>query len=121
MRKKSRNHIITGDLNAHHVMWGSKVSNYRGKKLIDVFDDLDLEVLNTGEVTRISETSGQGNTAIDVSLATEHQGLRKIDWEITTDTFGSDHLPQIITLGASYKNEFTPHPTLKFNTEKADW
>ncbi|KAL1434690.1 hypothetical protein MTO96_011465 [Rhipicephalus appendiculatus] len=53
-----------------------------------------LQVLNTGSFTFVRRTGRPSCSAVDVSLASE--GAR-YDWATQPDSWGSDHLPIIIT------------------------
>ncbi|KAL1468706.1 hypothetical protein MTO96_041298 [Rhipicephalus appendiculatus] len=55
---------------------------------------LGLQVLNTGSFTLVGRTGRLSCTAIDISLASE--GAR-YDWTTEADTWGTDHLPIVIT------------------------
>lgn len=45
----NRNTIISGDLNTKSPMWGPNKENWRGTKLIDLANMLDLRLLNVGK------------------------------------------------------------------------
>ncbi|KAL1442795.1 hypothetical protein MTO96_030627, partial [Rhipicephalus appendiculatus] len=62
--------------------------------LADVIHQLGLQVLNTGSFTFVRRTGRPSCTAIDIGLASE--GAR-YDWTTEADTWGSDHLPIVIT------------------------
>ncbi|KAL1425444.1 hypothetical protein MTO96_003522 [Rhipicephalus appendiculatus] len=86
--------LLCGDMNAHHTMWGSRTCSSRGSELVDVIHQLGLQVLNTGSFTFVRRTGRPSCSAIDISLASE--GAR-YDWATQPDSWGSDHLPIIIT------------------------
>ncbi|KAH7942972.1 hypothetical protein HPB52_002917 [Rhipicephalus sanguineus] len=73
------NYLLCGDMNAHHTMWGSRTCSSRGSDLVDVIHQLGLQVLNTGSFTFVRKTGRPSCTAID------------------PDSWGSDHLPIVIT------------------------
>ncbi|KAH7946765.1 hypothetical protein HPB52_004182 [Rhipicephalus sanguineus] len=85
---------LCGDMNAHHTMWGSHTCSSRGRNLVDVIHHLGLQVLNTGSFTFLRKTGRPSCTAIDVSLASEAD---RYDWATQPDSWGSDHLPIVIT------------------------
>ncbi|KAL1466976.1 hypothetical protein MTO96_042395 [Rhipicephalus appendiculatus] len=89
-----RDFLLCGDMNAHHTMWGSRTCSSRGRDLADVIHQLGMQVLNTGSFTFVRRTGRPSCTAIDISLASE--GAR-YDWTTEADTWGSDHLPIVIT------------------------
>ena len=118
------NHIITGDMNAHNPIWGSRIPNARGKLIERQMLELGLKCMNSKEITRVSNDTRQGNTSIDLSLITEINDLGDIFWDIDENSFGSDHLPQQITVGKCYDAEPIPPQLLRYNTLKMktkDW
>lgn len=117
----SENHIITGDFNAHNTIWGSSTTDARGRFLEQATDDLALKILNTGQVTHIANNPNHNNSSIDLTLITELNNLGNITWTTDEDTYGSDHIPQMIEIENQYKNPYVPPTTLRFKTEKADW
>lgn len=44
--------IMTGDMNAHHHLWGSEFINNRGEILEEIFNEMDLMVLNNGDCAK---------------------------------------------------------------------
>src|SRR5690606_26569948 len=45
---KASNLVITGDLNAHHYDFGSPNCDSSGKKLVEIFHNLNMIILNDG-------------------------------------------------------------------------
>ena len=86
--------LILGDLNAHSPLWGSDDLDTRGKILEDWLSDLDLCVLNTGNHTFLSSSTGC-KSHIDLSVCSSSIFL-DFDWEVLNDLHGSDHFPIII-------------------------
>jgi Endonuclease-reverse transcriptase len=43
--------IITGDVNAHNPIWGSRRRNFMGKIFEQFVNQKGLVILNTGEMT----------------------------------------------------------------------
>src|SRR5207244_6836528 len=50
----NKNHIIVGDLNAKHLLWGSPVRDHLGKIIVNFIEKNDLVCLNTGKGTRLN-------------------------------------------------------------------
>lgn len=92
--KFGRDYLICGDMNAHHTMWGSSTCSSRGRDLVDVIHQLGLQVLNTGSFTFVRRTARPSCSAIDVTLASEGD---RYDWAVEPDSWGSDHLPIVIS------------------------
>jgi hypothetical protein len=89
--------VLTGDLNAHHPLWGSYDTNSAGTKLVEILEDLELTVINDGRATYISPpiASHLDVTAVSLDL------LPKCDWEVGSELMGSDHLPTFTTIQGS--------------------
>ncbi|KAH7934794.1 hypothetical protein HPB52_000491 [Rhipicephalus sanguineus] len=86
--------LLCGDVNAHHPAWGGRRTDPRGREVRDILLQLGLVILNTGAVTYLRRGARATSTAIDLSVATE--GCRYA-WKPFTDTWGSDHLPILLT------------------------
>ncbi|GIY51512.1 reverse transcriptase domain-containing protein [Caerostris darwini] len=58
--------ILFGDLNAKSPFWGNNLLDAKGKQIEDLIDDLNLTILNTGEITFVSKTNGTAS-ALDIT------------------------------------------------------
>ncbi|GIY26522.1 reverse transcriptase domain-containing protein [Caerostris darwini] len=58
--------IIFGDLNTKSPFWGNNLLDAKGKQIEDLIDDLNLTILNTGEITFVSKTNGTAS-ALDIT------------------------------------------------------
>jgi ribonuclease HI len=96
IRQLPRPYIITGDLNAHSQMWGSRKSTKRGLIIEKVIDERNLNVANNGEGTHVVASTGR-LTCIDITLMTPDltPGTR---WYVHHDTGNSDHFPTVLEL-----------------------
>ena len=112
-------HLILGDFNAKHIMWGSDRTDHSGIKISDFISNTDNVLLNTGEPTRIDALSGN-LSHIDLSLASPRLSL-DIGWYTYTDTLGSDHLPIILTIGTDNIINDNFKPLCKYKTKGVDW
>ena len=72
-------------------------------------------MLNDGSFTRIPDRSDQGQTAIDLTFASDGVG-----WEVGEDSLSSDHLPIIINMYCTAEVG-CPAPVTKYNYDKANW
>lgn len=63
---KLKNHIVCGDFNANHKIWGSKIDNLTGKNLIYAFNKTDLIIVQKNEPTMISKINCK-STASDTN------------------------------------------------------
>ncbi|GIY26410.1 hypothetical protein CDAR_570001 [Caerostris darwini] len=57
--------ILFGDLNARSPSWGNNLLDAKGKQIEDLIDDLNLTILNTGEITFVSKTNGTASASPD--------------------------------------------------------
>lgn len=111
------NCIISEDLNAHHALWGSELSNPRGNSVAEVVMDLNLKVMNTGEPTRIHPLPGRISVP-DISLATNDIGLLT-NWESMTDARGSDHYP--VKLSTARNSAHRSEAKQGIGIKRVDW
>ena len=65
-----QNAILVGDFNAHHAVFGSSVTNTRGRKLSELMDQCNFASLNTGACTYTSHTGNE--SPIDLALASRN-------------------------------------------------
>nr|CAD7456252.1 unnamed protein product [Timema tahoe] len=90
--------IICGDMNAHHVLWGSPYIDRCGIEIHETLAVLPLVILNTGKFTRLNRPP-YPNTCPDVTFASPNFAPY-LTWDTIGDTMGSDHLPIILTIDA---------------------
>lgn len=111
--------LISGDFNAHHISFGCATSKSRGNELYEIFDELDLCILNTGSPTTIQRPN-RAASAIDVSCASPAiTPLCK--WYVGDDSLGSDHYPTFIDISVSPFMYKCNDNIEKYLFHKADW
>ena len=112
--------IILGDINAHSILWDSKVSpDDRGEAVEEWLANNSMHVLNTGESTRYSRNT-DSDSAPDVSIVHTSR-LDKFTWKVVQD-LQSDHRPLIITYEDTFNMpKVNTTPLYKWNLKKADW
>ena len=107
--------IITGDFNGYHPLWGSISSDHRGNLVESFIRNNNLNVLNNGSPTRISNLS---NSVIDLSIVSPSL-QPQIEWAVSESPLDSDHC--LITMklhtGVEQQEEETSH----FNLRRANW
>jgi ribonuclease HI len=102
--------LLVGDYNAHSQSWGCHDDDTRAGTLIDMFDDLDLVVLNDGSITRMASPPRR-SSAIDLTLCSSSLALDVI-WRVIDDLAGSDHFPILSSINPSqFPKKSTYQPT----------
>ena len=110
------NFILTGDFNAHNIIWGSHKTDGRGRTIEDLIDEFSLTVKNEHLPTHLASTNNR-LTAIDVTLCTQDL-TDEFDWTVLDDLHGSDHFPILLTF-SQYSQNLTQRE--KYNINNADW
>lgn len=114
--------IILGDLNCQHQSWGSSTSSSYGKQLVDLIDNQNLCIINTGAPTRRTKPN-EGFSAVDLSICTPCLAS-KLSWNILPYSHGSDHFPIVISYSNSNvisRDPPTRKPRLIYRLADADW
>lgn len=110
--------LIGGDFNAHNQAWGCLENDIPGRILLESLDSNNIIYLNKGQFTRINP-SGGNNSAVDITL-TSPCFQPYIEWNTMNDSFGSDHIPIIMSCNISPTFiQFSEHK--KWNTKNANW
>lgn len=88
-------HIITGDFNAHHHLWGSNRVDCRGRRLADFIHNRDFVTLNDGSPTFIRGVTY--SSCLDLALV-PRRFSPSVTWCADIETHGSDHIPTYVQL-----------------------
>ena len=115
--------LIAGDFNAHHVLWGSTVTDNHGYKLLQALETEYLVIMNDGSPTRLTSPTAS-ISAVDLCIASASLAPL-INWEISDDLLGSDHFAILTSLsipGSSSRqtNKIAPS-SYRWNLKKANW
>ncbi|XP_011260711.2 uncharacterized protein LOC105253992 [Camponotus floridanus] len=87
---KGRQIILGGDFNAHSLAWGSRYTSSKGKKLLNLMEELNLLLVNSGNSPTC--TRQQGNSIIDLTWATPKTLGRIGKWTVEDTVLSlSDH------------------------------
>lgn len=111
--------IVLGDFNSQNEVWGSSSTNSFGSSLLDIVDNLNLCILNTGSPTRRTSPN-QGASVPDLSLCTDKLASR-LSWEVMLSTYGSDHFPIVLTFPYNQKSYIKRPPRLKYKLTDVNW
>ena len=107
--------IILGDLNAHNSLWGSTLTNNKGRLIERLLTEHDISLLNDDSPTYYN-LHNNSTSIIDLGLCSSN-ALLDFSWEVSRDLHGSDHFP--IFLGINEPNEVESIP--RWNLNKAKW
>lgn len=112
--------LIMGDFNCHHQTWGCGVNKSDGVRLLQILDDNNLCVLNTGTPTRRTKPN-ELPSAVDLSICSPSLAL-SLTWSVfSASTLGSDHFPLVIASPDKYPISEKRPPRLKYRLGGADW
>jgi Endonuclease-reverse transcriptase len=81
--------VITGDINAHNPIWGSRYRDRMGNNFEQYVDEKGLVILNTEEMTHYSIAYGT-LTAIDLTVASADLAF-ELGWHVASELHNSDH------------------------------
>ncbi|KAA5553028.1 hypothetical protein F3G54_32785, partial [Pseudomonas aeruginosa] len=87
--------LVMGDFNAHHSMWGSSKSDHYGARILDILDDNNLCLLNSGCPTRRTQPH-EGISAPDLTLCSPSLAPT-LNWWPLSSSYGSDHFPLMVS------------------------
>ena len=107
--------ILMGDFNSHNIIWGSKDTNQRGRKIEKIINNNNLYLLNNKTQTYLSPASGT-YSAIDLTICDPTTAL-DYNWRVQEEPHGSDHFPIIL----EHLNTKPEDKTPGWNLHKADW
>lgn len=113
--------LIMGDFNVRNVMWDRNLKNTwndrRTTEILNFIANSDLVLLNDGSPTRVSPVFNINNSALDLSLI--HKDLCcDFIWNVSNSTFGSDHIPTLVT---SVGLNLNPHEHVIWDLKSTDW
>ncbi|XP_068990439.1 uncharacterized protein [Neodiprion pinetum] len=80
---------IAGDFNSWAADWGSKLTNARGKALLEAMATLDVVLLNTGETPTYSK--GEASSILDLTFVSSSLTRGSYSWVVMNTYIASDH------------------------------
>ncbi|XP_063368262.1 uncharacterized protein LOC134656635 [Cydia amplana] len=123
----NKEHIVCGDLNGWHPLWGSTRDNERGRAIYDLTVNYDLIVCNKGnEATFETITHTQKRQAIiDITIATIGMANNIVNWRVNREVIPtSDHhgIEFAIKTSQEFNKKIKSTSTYKYNTGgRIDW
>lgn len=123
-KSKTKYIVIGGDINAWSPWWGSVVENDRGAELAAFFNEMNLHILNLGDIPTF-ETIRRGKvykSRVDVTICSEDM-IPKIDnWKVDETVSSSDHNALTFTISLAKPTNLSEIKTTRiYNTKKAKW
>lgn len=113
--------LIMGDFNVKNALWDKNVNSTwndkRTSELLNFIANSDFVVLNDGTPTRISPVFNTNNSALDLTLIHKDLSVDFI-WKVANSTFGSDHIPTLLT---SVGLNLNPHEHTIWDLKSTDW
>jgi sugar/nucleoside kinase (ribokinase family) len=82
--------IISMDSDARSTLWHDKISNNRGKELVEFITSSHLHIINE-ESSNTTFCNHTGSSNIDLTLINNKLLRRVSDWEICEEESNSDH------------------------------
>jgi len=110
---------ILGDFNTQHRSWGSSISSVNSDELLDIIDNHNLCVLNTGSSTRITGPN-ENLSAIDLSIVSASLAST-LSWKTLSSSHGSDHYPILITFPGNKPKQTPTKPFFKYRIIQNKW
>jgi hypothetical protein len=84
---------ITGDLNAHHMLWNSWVRhNTRADELAALIEDEGLHLINAPDIAIYHYQNGMGSSVLDLTIASPAVAREVTNWAVDDENpTGSDY------------------------------
>jgi hypothetical protein len=85
--------IITGDLNAHHMLWNSQARcNTCANELTALIEDESWHLINAPDITTYHYWNGTGSSVLDLTIALPAVAREATNWAMDNENpTGSDH------------------------------
>ena len=103
--------IVVGDINGHNPLWGSDHCDSRGRLFDEVFNDLNLCILNDGSSMYCHPASGT-KSMLDLSMADPSLFL-DLTWTVVDDLHGSDPFPVLVQFSQAEKPQMSDDEMLE--------
>ncbi|CAB3252283.1 unnamed protein product [Arctia plantaginis] len=120
----SRGLLIGGDVNAKSSWWGSNTEDKRGEELCGTLEELDLQVLNSGNVPTFYTIRGGKTFSSHVDLTVCSADLIGLveGWRVDVGMTSSDHNGIVFNIRQTKSSGINIKTTTRlYNTKKANW
>ncbi|GBO35214.1 hypothetical protein AVEN_10091-1 [Araneus ventricosus] len=108
--------ILLGDFNGHSTLWGSDVTNYRGRQIERLISNNCLCLLNNDERTYFHEPTRTFHS-LDLAICTPTL-LPLLNFTVGSDLFNSDHFSIIVSYAdGGGAIQYPP----RYLFQRADW
>jgi hypothetical protein len=115
--------IITGDLNAHHPLWNSRVRHpTRADELIMLIEEQGWHLVNVPDTPTHSFRKGTGSSVLDLTIAAPSVAREVSNWAIDEENqTGSDHEVVTFQITSLHPDADFMSPEPHLNWKKTDW
>ena len=107
--------IILGDFNSHSSLWGTQITDTKGKIIEDFLRENDICILNDKSPTYL-DPRYYTTTSVDLTFCSPEL-VSQLKWSVLDNTHDSDHYPIVISSDLP-SNTYVPE---FFNYKKANW
>jgi hypothetical protein len=115
--------IITGDLNAHHPLWNSRVRYpTRANELVTLIEEHGWHLANTPDTPTYHYRTGTGSSVLDLTLTAPAVAREVSNWAVDEENpTGSDH--EVVLFQISMLHPDAEHETTepRLNWRKTNW
>lgn len=124
-RRATKNRlIIAGDANAKSIWWGSREDNQRGEQMYGALTEMDMQVLNSGNVPTFDTIRGgvRYSSHVDVTACTEDILNLVVGWRVMEGLTCSDHNAIFFRVNLRRSKGINiERTTRRYNSKKANW
>jgi hypothetical protein len=115
--------IITGDLNAHHPLWNSRVRRQtRADELVALIEEHGWHLVNVPDVPTHHYRKGMGSSVLDLTIAAPAVAREVTNWAIDEDNAtGSDHEVIRFQIESLHPDVERTATRKHLNWKKTDW
>lgn len=112
--------VIMGDFNCHNISWGSLYTDSFSPLLLDLFEDINVCILNDSSPTHRVYPGQNQQSVLDLTACSPNLASL-LSWRILDQSYGSDHFPIIVSKPCSVLPSPIFEPLLKYKILEADW